>query len=92
MSWLETYVENWATFKILDVDTPPQTVFDLRFKAKPRAALSGLSKMDFMITLFVSNPSSRNNFQLNMRLSSELAGRRASFSNLILKGFDGKPL
>lgn len=62
MFWLETYVENWATFKILDVDTPPQTVFDTRFKAKPRAALSGLSKMDFMITLFVSNPSSRNNF------------------------------
>ena len=62
MSWLETYVENWATFKILDVDTPPQTVFDVRFKAKPRAVLSGLSKMDFMITLFVSNPSSRNNF------------------------------
>ena len=92
MAWLETYVENWATFKILDVDTPPQTVFDVRFKAEPRAALSGLSKMDFMITLFVSNPSSRNNFQLNMRLPSELAGRRASFSNLILKGFDGKPL
>ena len=48
--------------KFLDIDTPPQTVFDTRFKAKPRAALSGLSKMDFMITLFVSNPSSRNNF------------------------------
>ena len=62
MFWLETYVENWATLKILDIDTPPQTVFDTRFKAKPRAALSGLSKMDFMITLFVSNPSSRNNF------------------------------
>lgn len=39
MFWLETYVENWATLKILGIDTPPQTVFDTRFKAKPRAAL-----------------------------------------------------